>query len=85
MERKATRLLSENIHGPLSHPSKRRRPIGETTLKEKRESIRLLGKCPHCKSGGEKGDAFIVALYWDDRDQAWRCVVCGYFKLNSVE
>lgn len=54
-------------------------------MQKKRESIRLLGKCPHCKSGGAKGDAFIVALYWDDRDQAWRCVVCGYFELNSVE
>ncbi|NKE70193.1 hypothetical protein [Candidatus Manganitrophus noduliformans] len=30
---------------------------------------------PHCKAGGVDGDRrLIVALYWDSRDQAYRCV-----------
>jgi len=31
--------------------------------------------CPHCGAGTDK---MVLGLFWDSREEAWRCVLCGH-------
>jgi DNA-directed RNA polymerase subunit RPC12/RpoP len=31
--------------------------------------------CPHCGAGM---DGVVLGLFWDSREDAWRCVLCGH-------
>ncbi len=31
--------------------------------------------CPHCGAGT---DGIVLGLFWDSREEAWRCVLCGH-------
>lgn len=39
------------------------------------KNVVSLSVCPHCKAGA---DGNIVSLFWEDREQSWHCIICGY-------
>ena len=63
--------------------SKRIRPVTVQRLAQSNSKIKTVkakkitssAGCPHCKPDA---DGNIVSLLWEDREQSWRCIICGY-------
>ena len=46
----------------------------QVTVKKAKNAGSLDG-CPHCRADANGN---VLSLVWEDREQNWRCIICGY-------
>ncbi len=58
-----------------------------TNVQEERKNVDELspGQCPRCRNGGPSGDEWTVSLYWNEGEEVFHCIICGYRQYAPLE